>query len=137
MATRGRKPRGPFKGNSTVMSIRVRLDTKAELEALAARHKHSTAQEVQSALKRWVRRHDRPHLNEIGDALALLAEEVERRTNQDITTDGFASRSFAEAIPTVLARFVAKPIEPTDNTRALAYLSAETVLALIDRGVEL
>jgi hypothetical protein len=133
---KGRKPRGPFMGLSSVMSIRVQTETKTEIERLAKAHQVSTNQEIGSALKRWVWRHQKPHLNDISNAITLLAEEVERRSNQSVKDDAFASAAFAEAIPTVLARFVAKPIEATDNTKTLAWLSAETVLALIDRGVQ-
>jgi hypothetical protein len=66
----------------------------------------------------------------------MLAEEVERRTNKSVKEDGFASAALLDKIPNVVAQYIAKPIEPTENVQTLAWLSAETALALLDRGIE-
>jgi hypothetical protein len=106
------------------------------MEKLAAAHHTSLGQEIQSAMRLWINRHRKPHLNDIGAAIIMLAEEVERRTHQNVKEDAFASRTFTDQVPGVLARFIAEPIEATDNTRTMGWLSAETVFAFLDKGIK-
>ena len=85
-------------------------------------------------------RQDRVALIEAGTGRSWtyrdLAEEVERRTHQNVKEDAFASRTFTDQVPGVLARFIAEPIEATDNTRTMGWLSAETVFAFLDKGIK-
>jgi hypothetical protein len=133
----GRKPRGPFKDNSAVISIRIPQDMKADIEALAADNQRSMNQEVLFAISRWIGRHKNPGTNEIGDAVALLASEIERRTGKRIADDADASAVFTVAVPDVIKRYAATGGETTDAITKAALISAETVLALLDRGLDL
>jgi hypothetical protein len=107
------------------------------MEKIAAKHGTSLGQEIQSAMRLWINRHQKPHINDIANAIIYLGEEAERRSNQSVKEDGLASRGFLDSISRALvdSRLVAKPIEPTDNTETLSYLTAESVLALLARGV--
>jgi hypothetical protein len=105
------------------------------MEKTAKAHGTSLAQEIQGAMRLWIQRHQKPHINDIANAIIYLAEEAERRSNQNIKEDGLASRAFLDSISRALvdSRLVAKPIEPTSNTETLSYLTAESVLALLAR----
>lgn len=47
MAKRGRKPKGEFSDNSTILSIRLRADTRAALEAACEKSGRPLGQEIQ------------------------------------------------------------------------------------------
>jgi hypothetical protein len=107
------------------------------MEKLAQAHHTSLGQEIQIAMRLYINRHKKPHINDIANGIIYLAEEAERRSNQNIKQDGLTSRGFLGSISDALvnAQLIAKPIEPTDNTRTLSYLTAESVLALLARGM--
>src|SRR5262245_23108127 len=96
----GRKPRGPYRGNSASLSLRVRPETKAELEHLAAEHGRSLSQEMQLAVTEWIRRHQKPqrHVTGLMEAFTHIAQWVEKTTERRFLDDAFTAGSIADGI---------------------------------------
>ena len=70
----GRKPRGEFRGNSKILTVRVRPELRTALERLASKHHRSLSQEMQRGLDYWVRRYldPKPHVAALAQAVTLL-----------------------------------------------------------------
>lgn len=88
---RGRKPQGPYRRNSTVMTVRMRPDLKAAIEALAARSGHSTGQEVMMAIAAWLAQRDKEGVAHVATMADLLSQSVKRirrakTANDSVTT---------------------------------------------------
>lgn len=113
----GMPPRGDFVGNTAMLNVRIRPDTKAELAALAERHGRSTSQELQSAIADWARtfNQSRIHIAALAEAVTTVAEETERITKQRWTDDAFTGAALAQAINIVVQRYIPHSLleEPT------------------------
>jgi hypothetical protein len=89
-STRGRKPRGPYERNTTVLTVRMRPDLKAAIEARAKRANRSTSQEVMVALAAWLRQRDTegaPYLEVMAKAIAKSASHIRQGTQRNWTTN--------------------------------------------------
>jgi hypothetical protein len=134
----GKKPRGNYRGNSVTMIMRVQPQTRAGIERLTKekpQYGRSMSQQAQTAMSRWIRHCERPHISVISDAVALLAEEVERRTGKSVAIDSEASAIFAVGVTEVLRLYTAKPENVSDAHQRLAELAAGIVTALIERDI--
>jgi hypothetical protein len=134
----GKKPRGNYRGNSVTMIMRVRPEIRAGIERLTKekpKHGTSMSQQAQTAMERWIRHCERPHISVISDAVAMLAEQIEQQTGKSITSDAEASVIFAVGVSEVVRLYTAKPDNVTDAHQRLAELSAGIVTALIERGI--
>jgi hypothetical protein len=74
----------PFGGEKgSVLSVRVSPETKRELEYFARKTGLKISREVESRLKFTFGRYGRPpHIADLADLVALLAQSVERRTQR-------------------------------------------------------
>jgi len=80
MAKRGR-PFGGEKGS--VLSVRVSPETKRELDYFARKYRRKLSREVEDRLKFSFDRYGRPpHIADLADLVALLAQLVERKTRR-------------------------------------------------------
>ena len=78
--TQGR-PAGGEKGS--VLSVRVSPETKRELDYFARKYRRKLSREVEDRLKFSFGRYGRPpHIADLADLVALLAQSVERKTRR-------------------------------------------------------
>jgi len=107
----GRKPRGEFRGNTKILTVRVRPELRTELERLAKRHHRSLSQEIQRGLDDHVVRyiHPRPHIGALMHAIALLVGEVERATGENWHENAFTGEAVRHAIERLIFHFAPTP----------------------------
>jgi hypothetical protein len=148
----GMKPRGPHRGNSVTMIMRVAPEVREGIERLCVekpQYGKSMAQQAQTAMRRWIKRHERPHITRIADAVAMLAEEIERQTSKGILDDTNTATTFTMAVMSLLITLLSKheatasvaaqmaPRDPEQLQLAkIGEAAAMVVNALIERGIE-
>src|SRR5215831_14447144 len=83
MAQRRKRGR-PFGGErGSILSVRVSLQTKRELERFARKNQRKLSREIEGRLNWTFGRYGRPtHIADLADLVALLAQSVERRRGQ-------------------------------------------------------
>jgi hypothetical protein len=107
----GRKPRGPFKGKTATLTTRITPQTRAALERAAKnrRPRISLSQEVEVRLDGSIRRdreHDRKrHIRALAEAVALLAQQVERATGKCWRDDPFTGEALRHAIEFLISHY--------------------------------
>jgi hypothetical protein len=124
-----------------MMILRVRPEIRAGIERLAkdkekSRYGRSMAQQASTAMARWIRHNEQPHISVLADGIAMLAEEIEKQTGKSIADDGETSGVFLFAVSDLVARYTAKPDNTSDAHKRLAELSAGVVASLLDRGID-
>src|SRR5687767_8284515 len=89
----GRRPRGPYTNNSEMLAVRVQPELKAGIADLASRLGFSTSQQVQRALRDWLRRHDPAgaHVEMLAGAVALMVCHIEQATEKKWTADTYTA----------------------------------------------
>jgi len=107
----GRKPRGEFRGNTRILTVRVRPELRTALERLAKRHRRSLSQEIQRCLDDWIGRYTKPklHISALAHAIALLVGEVERATGENWHEDAFTGEALRHAIERLIFHFAPTP----------------------------
>jgi predicted transcriptional regulator len=107
----GRKPRGEFRGNTKILTVRVRPELRTALERLAKRHRRSLSQEIQRGLDDWIGRHTKPkpHIGALTHAVALLAEAVERTTGKRWHEDAFTGEAVRHGVERLVFHFAPAP----------------------------
>jgi predicted transcriptional regulator len=110
----GRKPRGDYRGNSKILTVRVRPEMRTALERLANRNDRSLSQEIQRGLNDWIGRHARPkpHIGALAHAVALLAEAVEEATGKGWHEDAFTGEALRHAVEFLIFHFAPTPDGP-------------------------
>jgi hypothetical protein len=109
----GRKPQGEFRGNSAVLTVRLRPELRRALEQLARRRRHSLSQEMQSALKSWVGRNPKPHIGRLAHAVTLLVEGIEQITGRRWIKDPFTGAAVRHGIERLTFHFAPFPDGPS------------------------
>ena len=108
----GRKPQGEFRGNSAVLTVRIRPELRMELARLAKQRGHSLSQEVQSGLKTWVGRNPKPHIAALAHAVILLVERIEAVTKRRWVRDKFTGEAVRHGIEYLAFHFAPFPDSP-------------------------
>jgi hypothetical protein len=105
-SSRGRKPAGPYKRNTVILTVRMQPERKAAIAKLAAELGHSTAQAVQLAFDQWLYRHDptRAHVERLLKAVDRLVRHVEANTKRKWTEDPFTALAIMHGMQTLLWR---------------------------------
>jgi hypothetical protein len=108
----GRKPRGDFSKKTAAITTRVTAATKGALERAAQKSGRSLSQEIEHRLDVSIRR-DREfarqgHIRALAEAIALVAERVERATEKDWRNDPFTSEALRHAVEFFLFHFAAQ-----------------------------
>jgi hypothetical protein len=115
----GRKPRGEFQGKSEVLTTRITPETRAALDRAAAKGERSLSQEVEhglswylSVLKRTPERGD--HIRALGEAVMLVAQYIERATEQQWNEDAFTGEALRQGCTSFIAHFAPRgtPFKP-------------------------
>jgi hypothetical protein len=117
----GRKPRGEFQGKSKVLTTRITPETRAALERAAAKGKRSLSQEVEHGLRTYLaliqhnpkRRHD---IRALGEAVMLVAQYIERATEQRWSEDAFTGEALRQGCGTLIAHFAPRGTLVTPRT---------------------
>src|SRR5262249_31373754 len=81
----GRKPRGPFKGNTAKLTMRVDPGIRRALEAGAKEHRHSLSQEAQFHIQRSMLRdrNSREDIIALTEAITIAIRYVEHITKKE------------------------------------------------------
>jgi predicted transcriptional regulator len=107
----GRKPRGEYRGNSKILTVRVTPELRTALERLADKHHRSLSQEMQRGLDKWVGRNlDRkPHVAALAHALTRVVEAVERATGKSWHEDAFTGEALRHGVEHLIFHFAPTP----------------------------
>lgn len=107
----GRKPQGEFRGNTKILTVRVRPELRTTLERLAKRHRRSLSQEIQRGLDDWIGRSTKPkpHIGALMHAIALLVGEIERTTGENWHEDAFTGKAVRHAVERLIFHFAPTP----------------------------
>jgi hypothetical protein len=110
----GRKPRGDFRGNSKILTVRVTPATRTALEGLAKRHDRSLSQEMHHAFDDWIRNHRRHkrHIGALMHAIALVAENIEERTGRRWQEDAYTGEQLRVGVEKLIFHFAPMPDGP-------------------------
>jgi len=111
----GRKPKGPYQGNTKMLGVRVRPEVRAELERLAKERGWSLSQEVQRALDSWIKWQRGPCGPALVAAVFKAVEQVEAETGEPLD-DAFTAAAVRAAIDYLLLHFWPPPIGDTPLT---------------------
>jgi hypothetical protein len=103
----GRKPRGPYRGNSKMLGVRVRRDVWEALDKIAKSRDYSLSQEVQIGLKCWIRLRRGPCGPALVDAISKVVERVSAATEKSFTDDSFTAKAMRAALDMVIEHFSA------------------------------
>jgi predicted transcriptional regulator len=103
----GRKPRGEFRGNSKILTVRVRPEIRTALEQLAKRHRRSLSQEIQRGLDDWIGSHHKPklHIGALAHMTTLLAEAIEQATGRRWHEDPFTGEALRQGVEMLIFHF--------------------------------
>jgi hypothetical protein len=116
----GRKPRGEFQGKSAVLTTRIMPETRVALERAAAKGKRSLSQEVEHGLRWYLSTHLRrtpergDHIRALGEAVSLVAQYIERATEQRWNEDAFTGEALRQGCTSLIAHFAPRgtPVTP-------------------------
>ena len=123
----GRKPRGEFKGKSATLTTRIMPETRAAMERAAQKSGRSLSQEVERRLNDSVRneRNRRSDVRALAEAVAMVAEQVEKATGKHWLQDAFTGEALRGGIETLVRHFAphsARVIPPKDEEAAARVL---------------
>jgi hypothetical protein len=118
-----------------MLVVRVSNDTRVGIEALAATQGTSMSALIDKAARRAIALSNRPHVEALVGAIVTHAQDCER-DGLSIAADPDASRKFHSGMAKILERYTAVPAQETETLRIDGWLSAETAMALADRGVD-
>ena len=107
LARGGRRPRGEYRGNSKILTVRVRPELRIALERAAKKHHRSLSQEMQRGLDAWVGRYNDPklHIGALATAITLLVEGIERRTGKHWHKDVLTGEALRHGIDLLIFHF--------------------------------
>jgi len=96
----GRKPRGPFKGNTAKLTMRVDPGIRRAIEAGAKESGHSMTQVAQFHLQQSLARfyHPRPDIVVLTEMIARVIQDVERTTRADWNESPYTTAAIRAAI---------------------------------------
>src|SRR5262245_13029821 len=106
----GRKPHGPYQGNTEMLGLRVRPDVRAELERLAKNRGWSISQETQRALDNWVRYQRGPCGPALVNAIFKVIERVKTETGESLDSP-FTAVAVRGAVDCLLLHFWPPPLD--------------------------
>ena len=106
----GRKPQGPYAGNTQMLGVRVRPEIRAELERLAAEHRWSLSQAVQRALGSWIRYRRGPCGPALVSAILKVVEQATAETDKSLD-DPFTAQMARLAIDALLLHVWPPPLD--------------------------
>ena len=103
----GRKPRGEFKGKSATLTTRITPETRTAMERAARKSGRSLSQEVERRLNDSVRneRNRRSDVRALAEAIAIVAEKVEKATGKHWLQDAFTGEALRGGIETLVRHF--------------------------------
>ena len=120
----GRKPRGDYSGKTDTFTTRITPDTRRALERAAAAKRRSLSQEVEHRLRLSLHRPSgKVHNRALGHAITMLADRIERETQEDWRRDAFTGLALCYAVEMFLQHFApaaegAHAIPPAIETAA-------------------
>ena len=126
----GRKPRGEFRGKSATLTTRIMPGTRKQLEHAAKQSTRSLSQEIEYRLVKSIEKdRDRarqPHVRALAEAVALIAQQVERATGKHWNEDSFTGQALQHAMQFLISHFAPHdaPVVP-QNIEAAATLHIE------------
>jgi hypothetical protein len=126
----GRKPRGIYSSKTDTFTTRITPDTRRALEQAAAASGRSLSQEVEHRLRLSLHKlSGKVHNRALGHAMAVLAERIERETQQDWRRDAFTGLALCYAVEMFLQHFApaadGAPTVPPAVEQAVAKMLAE------------
>jgi hypothetical protein len=80
----GQTPRGPYKGNTETLGVRLRPEIKEELQRMAESNGWSVSQIAQKALRSWIDHQRGPHGPALADAMFKVIERVKAETGESL-----------------------------------------------------
>ena len=103
----GRKPRGDFTGKTATLTTRITAETRAAMERAAQKSGRSLSQEVERRLNDSVRneRNRRYDVRALAEAIAIVAEKVEKATGKHWLQDAFTGEALRGGIETLVRHF--------------------------------
>ena len=103
----GRKPRGEFKGKSATLTTRITPETRTAMERAARKSGRSLSQEVERRLNDSVRneRNRRSDVRALAEAIAIVAEKVEKATGKHWLQDAFTGEALRRGIEVLVRHF--------------------------------
>jgi hypothetical protein len=106
----GRKPQGPYQGNSEMLGVRVRPEIRRDLEQLAATRGWSVSQEVQRALVHWIDWRRGPCGPALVNAIFKIVEQVKTETGESLDSP-FTAAAVRGAVDCLLLHFWPPPLD--------------------------
>jgi hypothetical protein len=105
----GRKPQGPFKGKTAMLTTRITPETRAALERAAKKSGLSLSQEVERRLDDsiLVERNRMPDVRALAEAIALVAENVQEATGKQWREDAFTGEALRHGNKFLVRHFAA------------------------------
>jgi len=105
----GRKPRGPLKGKSRMLTTRITSEIRAALEDAARESGTSLSQEVELRLRDSLKReHKRPpDVLALAEAIAQVIEKIQQRTGKQWREDAWTGQAVRRGIDFLVGHFAA------------------------------
>jgi hypothetical protein len=110
-----RKRGRPFGGEKgSVLSVRVSPETKRELDYFARKNRRKLSREVEGRLKFTFGRYGRPpHIADLAELVALLAQSVERKTRGQWDRHGATRELLVRAFTILVDLYSEANVTPT------------------------
>ena len=110
----GRKPRGEFKGKSATLTTRITPETRAAMERAAQKSGRSLSQDVERRLVDSVRneRNRRSDIRALAEAIAIVAEKVEKATGKHWLQDASTGEELRRGIDVLVRHFAPHGARP-------------------------
>ena len=110
----GRKPRGEFKGKSATLTTRITAETRAAMERAAQKSRRSLSQEVERRLNDSVLndRNRRSDVRALVEAIAIVAEKVEKATGKHWLQDASTGEELRRGIDVLVRHFAPHGARP-------------------------
>jgi hypothetical protein len=105
----GRKPRGPYRGNSEMLGVRVRPEIRADLEQISKERGWSLSQAVQLAIQSWIRYRRGPCGPALVSAIFKVVEQVKAETGESLE-DSFTATAARLAINALMVHVWPPPL---------------------------
>ena len=110
----GRKPRGDFTGKTATLTTRITAETRAAMERAAQKSGRSLSQDVERRLVDSVRneRNRRSDIRALAEAIAIVAEKVEKATGKHWLQDASTGEELRRGIDVLVRHFAPHGARP-------------------------
>jgi hypothetical protein len=119
-----------------MMVVRINRGTRAGIERVANARGESMSLQIDRAAQRWVIHNEHLRLGQLSDRIIMLALSTERSAGKTISNDPETADRFAVGVSELLKQRTAVTQQPSEESRAAAWLSLNVVNALADAGVD-